>query len=294
MEEAERSRTGINSLKIRYNRVFGYYIEISKSNLANVPGDYLRKQTIAGGERFITPALKEHRGQGARRRRADPRTRARAVRCGAQAGGGRGAAGAGYGARLAALDVLTALAETAGIHNYIKPVMHAGDELVASDARHPIVERHSPESFVPNDVTLDGTSEQLVILTGPNMGGKSTYLRQTALLSLMAQAGSSWRREAQMPIVDRILRGLEPPDNIARPVDVHGRDAGDREHPALGDLAQPRHPRRDRAGTATFDGLSLAWAVADAWLQTRKRARRPSSPRTTTSSPIWQTRCPRS
>src|SRR4029453_3395692 len=180
MEDAERTRTGINSLKIRYNRVFGYYIEVSKSNLANVPGDYQRKQTIAGGARFITPALKEYEDKvlGADERILERelelfdavrrRAAAEAPRVQDTARG------------LAALDVLSALAEIGGIYNYTKPVMHSGDELVASDARHPIVERHSPDSFVPNDVILDGTSQQLVILTGPNMGGKSTYLRQTA------------------------------------------------------------------------------------------------------------------
>jgi DNA mismatch repair protein MutS len=274
MEDAERTRTGINSLKIRYNRVFGYYIEISKSNLANVPGDYLRKQTIAGGERFITPALKEYEDKvlGADERILERelelfdavrrRVAAEAPRVQDTARG------------LAALDVLTALAETAGICNYTKPVMHGGDELVASDARHPIVERHSPDSFVPNDVALDGTSQQLVILTGPNMGGKSTYLRQTALLSLMAQAGSFVAaRSAKLPIVDRIFARVGASDNIAR-----GQSTFMVE---MQETANILHSATSRSlvildeigrGTATFDGLSLAWAVAE-YLASNPKAR---------------------
>jgi DNA mismatch repair protein MutS len=274
MEDAERTRTGINSLKIRYNRVFGYYIEISKSNLAHVPGDYLRKQTIAGGERFITPALKEYEDKvlGADERILERelelfdavrrRVAAEAPRVQDTARG------------LAALDVLTALAETAAICNYTKPVMHAGDELVASDARHPIVERHSPDSFVPNDVSLDGTSQQLVILTGPNMGGKSTYLRQTALLSLMAQAGSFVAaRSAKLPIVDRIFARVGASDNIAR-----GQSTFMVE---MQETANILHSATSRSlvildeigrGTATFDGLSLAWAVAE-YLASNPKAR---------------------
>src|SRR5262245_56808829 len=274
MEDAERSRTGINSLKIRYNRVFGYYIEISKSNLANVPADYLRKQTIAGGERFITPALKEYEDKvlGADERILERelelfdavrrRVAAEAPRVQDTARG------------LATLDVRTARAETVGSHNNARPVMHAGDELVASDARHPIVERHSPDSFVPNDVTLDGTGQQLVILTGPNMGGKSTYLRQTALLSLMAQAGSFVAaRTAKLPIVDRIFARVGASDNIAR-----GQSTFMVE---MQETANILHSATSRSlvildeigrGTATFDGLSLAWAVAE-YLASNPKAR---------------------
>src|SRR5262249_23730524 len=190
MEEAERARTGINSLTIRYNRVFGYYIEISKSNLANVPSDYHRKQTIAGGERFITPDLKEYEEKVLG---ADERIVEREVEI-FDALRGRVAAEApriqDTARALASLDVLAALADTAAVQNYTKPPGHGGDELVAVDARHPVVERHVPDAFVPNDVTLDSSEQQVIILTGPNMGGKSTYQRQSALLCLMAQAGS--------------------------------------------------------------------------------------------------------
>jgi DNA mismatch repair protein MutS len=264
MEEAERARTGI-PLKIRYNRVFGYYIEVSKSNLGSVPPDYHRKQTIAGGERFITPALKEYEEKVLG---ADEKILEREVaifeRLRAQVGAespriqdtARG---------LASLDVLSALAETASAQNYTKPLMHAGDELTAIDVRHPVVERHVSDAFVPNDVTLDGSTRQLIVLTGPNMGGKSTYLRQTALLCLMAQAGSFVpARSAKLPIVDRIFARVGASDNIAR-----GQSTFMVE---MQETANILHCATSRSllildeigrGTATFDGLSLAWAVAE-------------------------------
>jgi DNA mismatch repair protein MutS len=265
MEEAERARTGIGSLKIRYNRVFGYYIEISKSNLGSVPPDYHRKQTIAGGERFITPALKEYEEKVLG---ADERIVAREVEIFERIRG-RVAADAprvqDTARGLAALDVLAALAETASVANYTKPQMHAGDELVATEARHPVVERHAPDAFVPNDITLDSEAHQLVILTGPNMGGKSTYLRQTALLCLMAQAGSFVpARTAKLPVVDRLFARVGASDNIAR-----GQSTFMVE---MQETANILHCATSRSlvildeigrGTATFDGLSLAWAVAE-------------------------------
>ena len=274
MEDAERTRTGIASLKIRYNRVFGYYIEISKSNLASVPPDYHRKQTIAGGERFITPALKdfEEKVLGADERCLEleiaifERLRARVA--------GEAPRIQDTARGLASLDVLAALAETAAAGNYTKPMMHAGDDLVAVDVRHPVVERHVPEAFVPNDVTLDGTTRQLIVLTGPNMGGKSTYLRQTALLCLMAQAGSFVpARSAKLPVVDRIFARVGASDNIAR-----GQSTFMVE---MQETANILHSATSRSllildeigrGTSTFDGLSLAWAVAE-YLASNPRVR---------------------
>ena len=164
MEEAERARTGIGSLKIRYNRVFGYYIEVSKSNLGSVPPDYHRKQTIAGGERFITPALKDYEEKVLG---ADERIVEREIEI-FDALRGRVAAESprvqDTARGLAALDVLAALAETASIQNYTKPLVHAGDEMVATDVRHPVVERHVADAFVPNDISLDAAAQQLVIL----------------------------------------------------------------------------------------------------------------------------------
>ena len=175
---------------------------------------------------------------------------------------------------LAALDGLAALAETASVHNYTKPLMHAGDELVATDARHPVVERHVADAFVPNDVTLDDAAHQLVILTGPNMGGKSTYLRQTALLCLMAQAGSFVpARAAKLPVVDRLFARVGASDNIAR-----GQSTFMVE---MQETANILHSATSRSlvildeigrGTSTFDGLSLAWAVAE-HLASNPRAR---------------------
>jgi DNA mismatch repair protein MutS len=265
MEEAERARTGIGSLKIRYNRVFGYYIEVSRANLANVPADYLRKQTIAGGERFVTPALKEYEDKVLG---ADERITGREIELfeGLRSRVAAEAPRVQETARgLATLDVLASLADTAAAHDYTKPLMHAGDELIATDVRHPVVERHSAEPFVPNDVTLEERTHQLIVLTGPNMGGKSTYLRQTALLSLMAQAGSFVAaRTAKLPVVDRIFARVGASDNIAR-----GQSTFMVE---MQETANILHSATSRSlvildeigrGTATFDGLSLAWAVAE-------------------------------
>ncbi len=274
MEEAERERTGISSLKVRYNRVFGYYIEISKSNLGHVPADYIRKQTVVGGERFITPALKEYEDKVLT---ADERIVTRELelyeslrqRVIAESGRILDSARA-----LAQLDTLASLADTAAASNFTKPAMHAGTEFSAVDVRHPIVERHVQAAFVPNDVLLDDAGRQLVILTGPNMGGKSTFLRQTALLSVLAQAGSFVpAKNAKLPMVDRIFARVGASDNIAR-----GQSTFMVE---MQETAAILHTATSRSlvildeigrGTATFDGLSLAWAVAE-HLATNDRAR---------------------
>jgi DNA mismatch repair protein MutS len=230
-----------------------------------VPPDYHRKQTIAGGERFITPALKEYEDKVLG---ADERILEReleifdALRSSVAAEAPRVQDTA---RGLATLDVLSSLAETAATHNYIKPLMHAGDELSATDARHPVVERHAADAFVPNDVTLDAAAHQVIILTGPNMGGKSTYLRQTALLCVMAQAGSFVpARSAKLPIVDRVFARVGASDNIAK-----GQSTFMVE---MQETANILHSATSRSlvildeigrGTATFDGLSLAWAVAE-------------------------------
>jgi DNA mismatch repair protein MutS len=274
MEDAERARTGIGSLKIRYNRVFGYYIEISKSNLDAVPSDYIRKQTIAGGERYLTAALKEYEEKILG---ADERLVAREVeifdrlrqRVATDAPRILDTARA-----IATLDVLSALADTAASCNFTKPFLHEGDEFHAVDARHPIVERRVASAFVPNDVHLDGTASQVVILTGPNMGGKSTFLRQVALLALMAQAGSFVpARHAKLAVVDRVFARVGASDNIAR-----GQSTFMVE---MQETAAILHAATHRSlvildeigrGTATFDGLSLAWAVAE-HLASNSRAR---------------------
>jgi DNA mismatch repair protein MutS len=274
MEDRERARTGIASLKIRFNRVFGYYIEVSRSNLGAVPADYHRKQTIAGGERFITPALKEYEEKvlGADERslekelalfealRAEVAAEATRIQETARA--------------LATLDVLAALAETATVCNYTKPQVDDGDELTLVDARHPVVERSSQDAFVPNDVALNGATEQLVILTGPNMGGKSTYLRQTAVIAVMAQTGSFVpARQARIGLVDRVFARVGASDDIAR-----GRSTFMVE---MQETANILHHATERSlvildeigrGTSTYDGLSIAWAVAE-HLASNARAR---------------------
>jgi DNA mismatch repair protein MutS len=274
MEEQERARTGIPSLKVRYNRVFGYYIEVSRSNLHAVPSDYQRKQTIAGGERYITPALKEYEEKvlGADERilereveifeklRADVAAHAPRIQDSARA--------------IASLDALAALAETATINNYTKPHVHEGDDIQIVEGRHPVVERHSSDPFVPNDTVLNGTTHQLMILTGPNMGGKSTYLRQVAITCLLAQAGSFVpARQAKLALVDRIFTRVGASDNIAR-----GQSTFMVE---MQETANILHSATSRSlvildeigrGTATFDGLSIAWAVAE-HLATNPRSR---------------------
>ena len=275
MEERERARTGINSLKVRFNRVFGYYIEISKSNLHAAPADYQRKQTIAGGERFTTPALKEYE---AKVLGADERILEReleifeALRSQVAAEAPR------------IQDTARALAtprrpgrrwrRPRPSANFTKPHVHDGDEFVATDARHPVVERYAAGAFVPNDIDLNGSTRQLVILTGPNMGGKSTYLRQTALLPLLAQIGSFVpAKDAKLPIVDRIFARVGASDNIAR-----GQSTFMVE---MQETANILHTASSRSlvvldeigrGTSTFDGLSIAWAVAE-YLATNAKAR---------------------
>lgn len=274
MEERERSRTGIASLKVRFNRVFGYYIEVSKSNLHAVPPDYQRKQTIAGGERFTTPALKEYEEKVLG---ADERILAReleifeALRARVAAESIRIQESA---RALASLDVLGCLAETAAVANYTKPHVHDGDEYLVTDGRHPVVERYASGSFVPNDLDLNSTSRQLVILTGPNMGGKSTYLRQAALIPILAQIGSFVpAKDAKVPIVDRIFARVGASDNIAR-----GQSTFMVE---MQETANILHAASSRSlvvldeigrGTSTFDGLSIAWAVAE-YLATNPKAR---------------------
>ena len=259
---------------MHYKRVFGYYIEVSRANLHAVPADYMRKQTIAGGERFITPALKEHEEKVLG---ADDRILAREVEIFEIL---RGAVAAeapriqDTARALAALDVLAGLSETAALCNYTKPHVHDGDDLIVTEGRHPVVERHVRDAFVPNDITLNGSTHQLIVLTGPNMGGKSTFLRQTALVCLLAQAGSFVpARTAKVPIVDRIFARVGASDNIAK-----GQSTFMVE---MQETASILHLATSRSlvvldeigrGTATFDGLSIAWAVAE-HLATNPKAR---------------------
>jgi DNA mismatch repair protein MutS len=265
MEEAERAQTGIKNLKVGFSRTFGYFIEVSKSNVHAVPAHFVRKQTVAGGERYITPALKEYEEKVLG---ADERIVARELevfeilrrRVSAESPRVLDTARA-----VAGLDVLSGLAETATACNYTKPHVHEGEEISAIDLRHPVVERLAGGSFVPNDVLLNAATHQLVILTGPNMGGKSTYLRQVALLCLLAQTGSFVpAREAKVGLVDRLYARVGASDNIARGQSTFMVEmqetaailsgATSRSLVVLDEIGR---------GTATFDGLSIAWAVAE-------------------------------
>ena len=265
IEERERARTGIGSLKVRFNRVFGYYIEVSRTNLPLIPDDYVRKQTIAGGERFVTPELKEYED---RILRADEKILDKE----AEIFEALRARVAGEARRIqttaraaAAVDVLASLAEAACRYNYVKPRMTAGDELQYVDGRHPVVERVLPDPFVANDLRMGDDAARLQILTGPNMGGKSTFLRQTALIVLMAQMGSFVpAREAKIGLVDRIFTRVGASDQILRGQSTFMVEMQETAHIL-------RHATRKSLvlldeigrGTATFDGLSIAWAVAE-------------------------------
>ena len=265
METSERERTGISSLKVRFNRVYGYYIEVSKSNLHAVPEDYERKQTVTTGERFVTLALKkyEEKALGADDRALEmeqvlfeslrEQVLGETIRIQESARG------------LAGLDVVAGLAESASVLNYTKPEIHNGSELLIEEGRHPVVERHCPDSFVPNDLLLNNSTQQLIIITGPNMGGKSTFLRQAALITLLAHIGSFVpAKRAKVPTVDRIFARVGASDNIAK-----GQSTFMLE---MQETAKILNTATSRSlvlldeigrGTATFDGLSLAWAVAE-------------------------------
>jgi DNA mismatch repair protein MutS len=266
LEKREKERTGISSLKVGYNRVFGYYLEVTNTHLSKVPPDYQRKQTLTNAERYVTPELKEQENrilsaeekssrlefelfEGLRKRiSASTRSLQRLA------------------FTLADLDVLCSLARTAARHRYCRPRINGGTALRIAAGRHPVVERFMDgEPFVPNDILLNGEERQMVILTGPNMAGKSTIMRQVGLITLMAQTGSFVPAdEAEICVVDRIFTRVGASDDVARGrstfmVEMSEaanilRNATERSLVLLDEIGR---------GTSTFDGLAIAWAVAE-------------------------------
>jgi DNA mismatch repair protein MutS len=281
IEQRERGRTGISSLKVKFNSIFGYYIEVSKPNLHLVPQDYERKQTLVGAERFTTPELKEYEikildaqekiVEIERRLFTELRTaiaaEAKRIRQTALA--------------LAEVDVLASLAHIAALRNYCRPAfVESADaaELEIIEGRHPVIEQQEMaggnERFVPNDLYLNGTTHNIMLLTGPNMGGKSTYLRQTALIVILAQMGSFVpARSARLSVVDRVFTRIGASDNLAR-----GRSTFMVE---MTETAAILHTATARSlilldevgrGTSTYDGLAIAWAAVE-YLHSRVRAK---------------------
>jgi DNA mismatch repair protein MutS len=260
---------------VSYNRVFGYYIEVTRTNLANVPPDFIRKQTLANAERFITPELKEYEEKvlGAEEKILDLEYRLfQQVRESVAPSTVRIQ---DMARRLAILDCLVSLAEAAAKNRYVRPQIEDGDLLKIVEGRHPVLEQlSSDERFIPNDTLLDCEENQLVILTGPNMAGKSTYMRQVAMITLMAQMGGFVpAREAQVGLVDRIFTRVGASDFITRGqstfmVEMNEtanilNNATDRSLIILDEIGR---------GTSTFDGISIAWAVAE-YIHTKLRAR---------------------
>jgi len=281
IEQRERGRTGISSLKVKFNSIFGYYIEVSKPNLHLVPQDYERKQTLVGAERFTTPELKEYEAkildaqeksiEIERRLFTELRTsiaaEAKRIRQTALA--------------LAEVDVLASLAHSAALRNYCRPIFvesAEASELEIIEGRHPVIEQQDgaggSDRFVPNDLYLNGTTHNIMLLTGPNMGGKSTYLRQTALIVILAQMGSFVpARSARLSLVDRVFTRIGASDNLAR-----GRSTFMVE---MTETAAILHTATARSlilldevgrGTSTYDGLAIAWAAVE-YLQARVRAK---------------------
>jgi DNA mismatch repair protein MutS len=266
LEQKEKQQTGINSLKIGYNRVFGYYIEITKANLHMAPERYIRKQTLVGGERFITPELKEYEskvlGSEERLKNLEYRIfqdileemRKDSVQL------------TGTSFALALVDFMASLSVVAKRHNYIKPVVDENGVIEITDGRHPVLERmQTDERFIPNNIYLDTDDERLLVITGPNMAGKSTYMRQVALIVIMAQMGGFVpASEARTGLTDRIFTRIGASDFLTK-----GQSTFMVE---MIEVANITHNATSKSliildevgrGTSTFDGISIAWAVAE-------------------------------
>jgi DNA mismatch repair protein MutS len=276
VESRERQRTGISSLKVKFNSIFGYYIEISKANLHLAPQEYERKQTLVNAERFTTPELKEYESKilDAQEKIVEIERRLFAELRSAIAGEAKRIRQTALA--LAEVDVLAALAQVAALRNYCRPKFDESADIEIVGGRHPVIEQQdfAGERFVPNDLYLNSTSHTVLVLTGPNMGGKSTYLRQTALAVILAQMGSFVpASSARLGIVDRVFTRIGASDNLAR-----GRSTFMVE---MTETAAILHTATARSlilldevgrGTATYDGLAIAWAAVE-YIHARTRAK---------------------
>jgi len=275
-ESDERKRTGINSLKVRYNRVFGYYIEVTKSHLKSVPPDYIRKQTLVNGERYITPELKEYEAKVLSSEEeilklelslfAEVREKIASTYAEMKESSDA----------LAILDVLCSLAEAAESSHFIRPQVDSGLTISIREGRHPVVEvALGRGAFVPNDCHLDPESQQILVLTGPNMAGKSTYMRQVALIVILAQVGSFVpASEARIGLVDRIFTRIGAADYLARGESTFMVEMKETAHILRHATARSLILLDEVGrGTSTFDGISIAWSVAEYLHDTPHRSR---------------------
>lgn len=265
LEATERTRSGIGNLRIKFNGVFGYFIEVSKGNAARVPAQYERRQTLTNSERFTTPELREWEKKvlGAEDRIIQLEAEIFNDVCRQVAAETKRIQATARA--LAALDALASLGEAAARRRYVRPLMHDGDEVEIVQSRHPVIEAFSEEPFVPNSIYLNNSTDRLLVITGPNMGGKSTVLRQTALVCILAQMGSFVPAEkARLPLLDRVWTRVGASDDLTR-----GRSTFMVEMTETAAILHSATPRslvlldEIGRGTATFDGLSIAWAVAE-------------------------------
>jgi DNA mismatch repair protein MutS len=278
IEQRERQRTGINSLKVKFNSIFGYYLEISKPNLHLVPADYERKQTLVNAERFTTPELKEYEARilDAQEKIVEIERRLFAELRSATAAEARRIRQTALA--LAEVDVLSGLAHVAALRNYCRPQFDDTADIEIVGGRHPVIEQQEMaggnERFVPNDLYLNSTTHTVLVLTGPNMGGKSTYLRQAALVVILAQMGSFVpAASTRLGVVDRVFTRIGASDNLAR-----GRSTFMVEMTETAAILHTATPRSlillDEVGrgTATYDGLAIAWAAVE-YVHARLRAK---------------------